>query len=243
MFEIQIGDKITLPSTIFKDIVFLTGRVGQGKSTTFLKVAIDVIKNGGAGLILDPYGDLAKSIKDHIKSQQVADRVVYGSFELSQSDLKKHLKAGKMVIVYGRMMKDGERKARENGIKFLKKFFKVVAEKSAPKDLWFLIDEAFTFLDDEIYKEYLKVKKMKLNVMFCDNQLSKLSEKEREQFCKMVPNYLIYKTMNYDGLCLERNCSPFLKARDIAAIRQYHFQVLLGDQLRYDRGKWPIEGI
>ncbi len=235
MFELHLGDKLSVPSTLFDDPLFLTGRPGQGKSVTFLAIAHALVRNRQSGLIVDPYGDLAAKLKEQTVVKGMANRVVFGGFEMDLATLRKHLKANKLVVVAARFLVDGERKGREEGIKLLKRYFRCAAPGN-----WLLIDESFAFVDDTIIEKFLQVKKMGLKVVFSDIGFYRLSEDERSRFCKLFGFYIIYKVMNFDAECLAKY-NPALNPKNIAAIQQYHFQFLQGGKLSYHKGVWPLE--
>lgn len=234
MFEFHLGDKLSVPSTLFKDPVFLTGRAGQGKSVTFLKVVFELIRNNQCGLILDPYGDLARQVKEKSQAAGLAGNLVFGDFNMSLAELRSALEKGKMVVAASRILIEGERKSRDEGIKFLKRYF-----KCAKKGQWLLIDEAFSFLDDDILADYLSVKKKGLYVMFCDQGFSKLSEKERVKFGKLFGACIIYKVGNFDAICLAK-CLPLINPKNVAAIQQFHFQFVHEGKVTYHKGAWPL---
>jgi len=235
MFEFHLGDKLSVPSALFKDPVFLTGRAGQGKSITFLKIVFDLIRNKQSGVIVDPYGDLAGKIKEKSEAAGQAGNLVFGDFSMSLAALRSALEKGKLVVVASRLLVDGERKSREAGIKFLKRYF-----KCAKKGQWFLIDEAFAFLDDEIFDDYLAVKKKGLNVLFCDQGFAKLSVAERSKLARTFGAMIIYKMGNFDALCLAK-CFPEINTKNVAAIQQFHYQFVRGGKVTYHAGVWPLE--
>jgi len=249
MFEIQIGDRVSVPSSIFREGVFLTGRSGQGKSTTYLVIALAIIKHKQRGIIYDPYGDLAKAIQEKISTKKSVENVCFFSDKISQSELKKQLAAGKIVVVASQRLTEGERITRQKGQKFLK-----MACGLLKKDDWFIVDEAFTFADDEIIKMYAGCSKKGLHFMLSDDELSKLSVEERQEFCKLIPNYIVYKIQNFDAICLGRHVSSagkkqVFEPKSIAAIRQYHYQLALNVHsmdfkgIKYIEALWPIKVI
>lgn len=90
MFDLHLGDKLSIPSTLLEKPLFLTGRTGQGKSTAFLVIVYALIRNSQSGLIFDPYGDLVGELKKQMAAKKITNSVVFGGFEMSMAELKKH---------------------------------------------------------------------------------------------------------------------------------------------------------
>ena len=62
MFDIHLGDNLRIPSDKFKEGFYITGNPGQGKTVSLINIALEAIKNNQTGLLLDPYGDLARDV-------------------------------------------------------------------------------------------------------------------------------------------------------------------------------------
>jgi energy-coupling factor transporter ATP-binding protein EcfA2 len=242
MFDIHVGDTVSgnpvlIPSVEFGKGVLLTGRPGQGKSTVFLQIALAAIRNKQRGVILDPYGDLANDLHARIGVK------IFDIDDVTEKDLARALAAGEMFVVYTRQLSDGERVTREKGCAFLKMVYKHLKRGD-----WLMIDEAFAFIDDELWRLYLQSGVMGLHFLFCEIRISRLSEDEREALLKMVQNYIVYKIQNFDALCLAK-WRPEFDPKKIAAVKQYHFLMSLDDGggsgrqgggARYLKGVWPI---
>ena len=56
--------------------IYVIGKTGVGKSTLLLNMAVSDIQNGKGLCIIDPHGDIAESILDHIPKERLVD-VIY----------------------------------------------------------------------------------------------------------------------------------------------------------------------
>lgn len=56
--------------------IYVIGKTGVGKSTLLLNLAISDIENGKGLCIIDPHGDIAESVLNHIPQERIAD-VIY----------------------------------------------------------------------------------------------------------------------------------------------------------------------
>jgi len=243
MFELKIGHDLTVPSTLFSRGVLLTGRAGQGKSTTFIDVALQAITHGQRGLIIDPYGDLANAIREKCVSVSSKKQVAFFGIEATRTEIGKALKAGKMAVVAATWLTDGERRTKEKMQKFFKSTFGLLQ-----KGDWFIMDECFGFTDDRIFNMFLDFRKKKLHALFCDQGISRLSEKERRIFCKAVSNYLVYKCGRYDALGLVKSISAAnrktgISPGKIANVEAFNFLSLIEGSLSNHHGIWPIRKI
>ncbi|HPO05728.1 MAG TPA: hypothetical protein PLQ36_01325, partial [Candidatus Gracilibacteria bacterium] len=104
-----------------------------------------------------------------------------------------------------------------------------------------IVDEAFEFIDDEIFFNYLNAE-LGIFTILSDSTLINLSETEQKKLFAQVKNYLIYKIRNIDAKSLA-DYFPEFDPKSIAAIQQYHYQFFSEGILRYSASKWPLESI
>lgn len=240
MFELKISQDLTVQSTLFSKGVLLTGRAGQGKSTTFISVALQAIKREQRGLIIDPYGDLANAIREKCVSAASKKQVAFFGVGAKKTSIGKALKAGKMAVVAADWQTDGERRTREKTQKFFKASYCLLQ-----KGDWLIMDEVFGFTDDRIFRMFLDFRKKGLYALFCDQGISRLSEKERILFCKAVPNYFVYKCGRLDAVALLKAIPASLRKSEldpkkIEEVEPFQFLSLIKGSLTRQRGTWPI---
>ena len=70
MFDIQIGDKLSIKSTKVGSPLLILGNYGQGKTTTLEQIVLKLIKSKQKGILYDPYGDLVKDIQKYATSDK-----------------------------------------------------------------------------------------------------------------------------------------------------------------------------
>lgn len=237
MFDIHLGDNLHIPSDKFKEGFFITGNPGQGKTVSLTNITLEVIKNNQTGLLLDPYGDLAKDVKNHLKTAKAKNQVFVTTLDISQKELDSALKKGLFVIASGNFFEDGNRETAKKGLSLLNKFF-----TQAKKDQWLIIDEAFSFLTDELFKKYLETNKIGLYTLFSANDFLLLSKKERRLFAKTINNLIIYKPRRMNAVLMAKEMAE-LNPKDINAIKQYHFQLLMNNKVSYYGSKFPLDDI
>jgi hypothetical protein len=97
-------------------------------------------------------------------------------------------------------------------------------------------------IDDELFDSYMKNNTNGLYSVFSANDFILLSKKEREIFSKNVSNYIIYKPRNINAVKMAEEIK-ILNPKDIKAIKQFHFQLLLDDKLTYHKSKYPLHDI
>jgi len=237
MFDIHLGDNLRIPSDKFKEGFYITGNPGQGKTVSLINIALEAIKNNQTGLLLDPYGDLARDVKNHLISTKAKNQVFITSLEVNQKDLNTALDKGLFVIASGNFFEDGNRATAKKGIDLLNKFF-----IQAKKDQWLIADEAFSLLTDDLFEKYLEFKKIGLYPVFSANDFLLLSKKERKLFAKAVKNIVIYKPRRMNAILMSDERDE-LNPEDINAIKQYHFQVLMNNKISNHRGRFPLDDI
>jgi hypothetical protein len=236
MFEIHLGENLHIPSEKFKEGFFIAGSPGQGKSTTLLHIALGAIKNKQTGLLIDPYGDLAKTLENHSKSKEAKQQTAFISLDISQKELDVLLK-DHFVIAAGDYFEDGNRKTAKKCIKLLKQFY-----KKKRKEKWLIVDEAFSMIDDDLFDKYMGNNTDGIYSVFSATEFILLSKKERQSFAKQVKNFVIYKPRNINAIKMAEERS-ILDPKDIKAIKQFHFQLLLGDELSYHKSKYPLDNV
>ena len=63
--------------------VYVIGQTGTGKTTLLYQMAIDDIKNGNGLCYIDPHGDVAEALLQHIPKERIDD-LIY--FDLSNTE-------------------------------------------------------------------------------------------------------------------------------------------------------------
>jgi hypothetical protein len=234
MFELHIGDTLSVPFTAINSPLLLLGNMGQGRSTTLQKIVIDLIKNGQTGCIYDPYGDLTQAIKKGVISETYKNNFIIFDDSISESEMKKNI-PHKFILIYSKKLQEGGRNIRQKAIGLIKKL-----QKDLQEGQWCLVDEAFEYLDDTILKNYFDLTERGVKVVFSDSTLINLSKDEREELIKNIDNFIVYKLRNIDAKWLEEN-NPIFRMKDIGAIQQYHYQFLHNGRMEYSASLWPIE--
>lgn len=97
--------------------IYCLGKTGAGKSTLLLNMAIaDIINNNGSVVVIDPHGDLAKSLLSYISPKRVQD-VIYldvtnNEYSFAFNPLsnitedKRFLIASNLVLVFKKLWRD-----------------------------------------------------------------------------------------------------------------------------------------
>lgn len=237
MFDFHLGAKLLISSEKFKEGFFVTGNPGQGKTILLTQIALEAIRNGQSGLLLDPYGDMAKNIKNYIKSPHTKKHVIFVDLTVSQKELNETLGKGLFVIAGGNFLEEGNRQTTKKGIHLLQRFF-----QQAKKGQWLIVDEAFSILDDGLFQSYLKSGKTGLCTVFSASDFFLLSKEERKDFAKQVKNFVIYKPRHMNAVLMAKERKE-LNPEDIKAIEQFHFQLLMDGKVSYQQGKYPLADI
>ncbi|MFH1405070.1 MAG: hypothetical protein ABIH21_03160 [Patescibacteria group bacterium] len=236
MFELHLGENLRISSDKFKEGFFVTGNPGQGKTTFLVQLALEVIKNKQTGLIIDPYGDFAKDIQSHLKSDDAKQQVEFTNLDINQDELNSALKE-KVIVATGNYLTEGNRVTAQKIQKLLKQFY-----TQAQADQWLIVDEPLSCIDDELFEHFITSTEKGLNCVFSDSDFVKLSEDERAKFAKAVQNFVIYKPRNINSVLMAKE-RPVLNPDDIKAIKQYYFQILLDGKMSYIKSLFPIKDI
>lgn len=90
--------------------IYCIGKTGSGKSTLLLNMAIDDIQNGKGVAIIDPHGDLAKTVLDYIPIDRIHDVIYFNVADeehpiafnplLFATEFNRHLVAAAMVNTF-----------------------------------------------------------------------------------------------------------------------------------------------
>ncbi len=230
MFELHLGEGLSIQSTELSSPLLVLGKSGQGKSVFLMNLVLELIKNGQKGYLYDPFGDIALKVKAQLKAPEVLTRVEFVSHDDSAT-IAKALNE-KFVLIRGDMLDEGSRKANDLARPLLKSIL-----AAADATSWIIIDEAFGMIDDELFGLYLS--KSSPQLVLGATELVGLSAKERSQLFKATKNIALYKPRELDAKWLEENYSE-LNAKDIGAIQQYHFQFLHNEKLTYAAAPWPL---
>ena len=234
MFDIHLGDKVCINSNAIQSPLLVLGQVGQGRSTSLLKITLELIANKQTGLFYDPFGDLAKDIQNYIKSDTFNSQTKFISQD-EDVDFP-FLLANNFIIVFGDKLNDGARHTRRKGQAILK-----AAYKNLTRENWLIVDEPWEYLGDGLFKQYLSPDGPK--TILSSEGLFGLSKIEREQVYAFTKNLVLYKTRRIDGNWIEQYSSSAVKSSDIAAIKQYHYLFIDENGSTYDAVPWPIKKI
>lgn len=235
MFEMHLGDGLTLKPSTVKSPLLILGEAGQGKTVLLLQLVLELIRNNQHGLIYDPYGDLAKDIDHHVQSEKMRARTSLTSEGLYvEGGISTHDK-DRFTIVSGDIIKNGAIATRASAQKVITQALKELQHND-----WLIIDEASDFLTDDIFEAYLNDKGPRL--VLSDQSLIRYSSIQRCQLLQSTTQIALYKTRNIDGKFIEQAIgSP--NAKQIAAIKQYHYYWINGIEQKYTNSPWPIEMI
>ena len=98
MFDIQIGDKLSLNSTKLSSPLLVLGNAGQGKITTLKQITLELIKNKQKGVLYDPYGHLSQDIKASIQSSESKKNVQFFPDSVDEKEIKESIKSKFLII-------------------------------------------------------------------------------------------------------------------------------------------------
>ncbi len=227
----HMGDDLIVKSATVQSPLLILGNAGQGKTVFLLQLVLELIHNKQHGMIYDPFGDLAKAINEHVQSDEMRERVPMTSDKLYWDDPATDTKDG-FLVVAGNCIEEGAVVTREHGQKVITK-----ALKEIDSDGWLIIDEASDFLTDEIFEAYIRDGGPRL--VLSDQSLIRYSSRQRGRLLRAAKQIVLYKTRNIDGKFIE---SAFGEptAKDIAAIKQYHYYWIDDKQCTYTKSPWPI---
>jgi hypothetical protein len=229
MFELHLGDGLTVKADYLSSPLVILGNVGQGKSSLLMHLALILIHHQQPGVLYDPYGDLTKKVQQYIQSEQARSfvKVISHTDAIQQDTL-----FNKFVFIQGNKFTDGAAATRAQAQQILKSVYQLAQPNS-----WVIIDEGFEVLNDELFQHYLNTPQYK--TLLSDTTFVTLSAQQREQLCSTTKQFVIYKSRNIDGKMFEQRF-PNIKAKDIAAIQQYHFYWIDSGIGRYIQAPWPL---
>lgn len=234
MLELHLGKNTTFSAQDFSTPAVVLGNAGQGKSVFLLQLALELIRKKESGVIYDPYGDLTNKIREMCESEESKAHVSH----LTQEEYLQQaadVTAQGFTLISGRKLTIGARKTRELARQVLKRLYSSLSENQ-----WMIIDEGFDVCDEELFAQYLQAHPK--TVALSSTTLAELSEDERKQVFEAVSTWIVYKPRNIDGVWLEE-AYPQFSAKDIAAIKQYHYQALVNEELVYDTVPFPLEAV
>lgn len=229
MFELHLGDDLTVSTDHLTSPLVILGNVGQGKSVFSAQLVLELIRNQQPGVLYDPYGDLAKKIQANATSAaakrflQVLPQTVTITAQLLHN---------KFTLITGDKFTDGSADTRMQAQRILKQVYQQAAVGS-----WIIIDEAFELVDAELFRHYLS--HTGTHTVISDTTLVTLSADQRQQLLNAAKQWVVYKPRKIDGNFLEQHF-PAIKAKDIAAIQQYHYYWIDSGVGRYTKAAWPI---
>jgi hypothetical protein len=229
MFELHLGEDLSVKSADLTSPLLVLGKSGQGKSVFLMNLVLELIKNGQKGYLYDPFGDVARKVTEHLSSPEARVHVKMVSAEDAAPLVEN--KEG-FFLIHGNSMEDGTRKTCETARPLLKSIF-----AKATEDSWLIIDEAFGVIDEELFDLYLSKPAPKL--VLSSTEVVGLSTRERARLFRATETIALYKPREVDAKWLEENY-PALNSKSIGAIKQYHFQFLHEGMVKYTAAPWPL---
>jgi hypothetical protein len=235
MFELHMGDDLTVLSSTVNSPLLVLGSQGQGKSVFLIQMVLELIQNEETGFLYDPYGDLAAAIQEHVQSDECQERVTFVTHAEYANQKSGTREEDQFIVVSGTMLESGVNATRELGLDVLERALK----EASPND-WIIIDETSEFLSDEIFSAYLQSSGSRC--VLSDRSLMRYSSQQREALLNAAQQVVLYKPRKIDGKWIEEmRGAP--TAKDTAAIKQYHYYWIDGAESRYTKSPWPIEKI
>jgi hypothetical protein len=231
MFDFHLGDGLTISSNSVTSPLIVLGNNGQGKTVFLLQYVLECMRNTRRVVLYDPFGDLAKKVQEHVVNPDVrAELQVCTQEEFLQNPNIEKL----YTLISGKTLIDGSVYTRNTAQKVLKKVYEQVAE-----DTDVVVDEAFNIADQELLGHF---EGGRVRSVLSGTTLIDLSKKDRGVLLAQTEYFVAYKIRNIDASFLEERI-PQIKAKDIAAIQQYHFYWIGMNEARYVRALWPIEKV
>jgi len=96
--------------------IYCIGKTGVGKSTLLLNMAISDIQNGSGVGIIDPHGDIAESILDHIPKERIKDVIYFNPSDAQfpiafnplscVSEHERHIVASSLIATFKKIWAD-----------------------------------------------------------------------------------------------------------------------------------------
>lgn len=232
-------------------IMHLFGRAGQGKSVTLEDIIISDIHNGRGGLLIDPYGDLIKTIQTYIPAEKASRVVVFESqtgsldenvakfqqeidFEEMKNDAKKFLLC---KLDYRTLGADG---ARQLGIYLVKQFLQITNGENQTLGL----DEAHNFVDEEIIEQMELGKEKGLSCILSD-QISMDYRMDIIMRLLEAANHIICYFTAPETADLINKYHPEMVPREILALEKFDFMAKMNAKTASPvsmklRGTFPI---
>lgn len=219
MFELKIGEKLSIRELYLREAVFpflLVGKTGQGKSYFLMKLVLELIRNRETGVLYDPFGSLTEAIQDHLETGGAKAHVKTFTqdeaidFQLTQSHF---------LLVRGNTLSDGFRATRAKAQEVLMSAFDALGEKQ-----WLVIDDAFHWLNDDLFEEYTKANGPK-RFLSCQGFLELSDDERRRIMFSLAQGVFVYKPTTLDAKWLCEHYKRF-DMKSMMAIKQYHFQYL-----------------
>lgn len=234
MFEMRLGDDLTVTSSAISSPLVVLGSAGQGKTVFLLQFILELIRQQQSGLLYDPFGDLAKSVVEHVQSDALSAQLVTMSAQEYCTKSSSNSNNG-FVIVSGCLIEDGAMVTRPLGQQVIQKALQELSQTS-----WLIVDEASDFVTDEIFEAY--VHKAGPRMVLSDQSLICYSAKQRTQLLQTAKQLVVYKTRNIDGRFIEA-VRGVPSAKDISATQQYHYYWIDGQHFTSIKGLWPVQAI
>ncbi|HLC69890.1 MAG TPA: hypothetical protein VJH75_02490 [Patescibacteria group bacterium] len=245
------GETFCLSPENRSGIMHLLGRAGQGKSVTLEYIIISDIHNGRSGMLIDPYGDLIKTVQTYIPVDKASRVVVFESqagtfdenvakfhqeinFEEMNSDAKKFLLC---KLDYRTLGADG---ARQLGTYLVKQFLEITNGENQTLGL----DEAHNFVDEKIIEQMEHSKDKGLSCILSD-QMSMDYRMDIIMRLLEAANHIICYYTAPETAGLINKYHPEMIPSEILALKKFDFMVKINAKTASPatmklRGVFPI---
>ena len=214
-------------------IMHIFGAPGQGKTFALATMAISDIVHGRGGVLIDPYGDLADKILDHVPSDRKTKVVV---FDLEEGDLASNIERFEKEIHLSEVRSDDQKflLCKLHGMKLgedvpcafgqylLGKFFEVVGEDQNLSNRALYLDEAYNYLDESNLDRVLQSKSLGLRTVLSDQSKKGYINETLKQLAVATDHLLSYKTDDETQKFISENYHLDVSAEDIGALEKYH---------------------
>lgn len=196
--------------------IYTIGRTGVGKSTLLLNMAISDIKCGNGFCIIDPHGDLAEAILEHIPANRVEDVIYFNpsdiEFPMGFNPLRnihpdfQHLVASGIISTFKKLYAESWGPRMEHILRF--SLLTLLEYRKAT-----LLDIQKLLTDTEFRYEVLsKIQNTNIH-SFWDNEFNKYSKSMRAEIISPILN----KVGIFSSNSMIRNIFS-------QSIRSFHFQ-------------------
>ena len=230
---LQSGQMIGFPANDRIGLIYILGRIGQGKSEMLTTFAINDILQGRGGIFIDPFGDINAEIMKHIPADK---RSSVKKFEVKKGDAKSNIAKFKKEIHLNEFAKKpglfllcslhypliGAFEARETGLYILKEYLKALKSKGLINHSVF-IDEAHNFLNKEILADLLKSRKQGFSVIFSDQNIDAYSSDMMDLIFNATDNLICYNIEKRTARFAAHKIGIAIQPEYLESVEKYHF--------------------